>query len=79
MMFGERILEAVAREVGKDPLEVRKLNFYSTGSRNITPYHMEVEDFNLDKIVDELERSSSYWERRDKIKSFNKNNYNIRK
>ena len=27
-MIAERMVEAVARAVGKDPLEIRKLNFY---------------------------------------------------
>ena len=72
MMLGERMIEAVARHVGKDPLEVRKLNFYSSNNRNITPYNMVVEDFVLDKIVLELEKKASYWQRRKQIGEFNK-------
>ena len=45
MMIGERMLEAVARAVDKDPLEIRKLNFYAKNGRDKTPYHMKVEDF----------------------------------
>ena len=79
MMIGERIVEAVARAVGKDPLEVRKLNFYGKGERNTTPFHMEVEDFVLDEMVAELEETSNYQGRREEIKKFNSENPVIKK
>ena len=41
--------------VGKDPLEIRKLNFYdpmeAIGGRNVTPYHQKVEDNIIQRIV----------------------------
>jgi len=79
MMIGERAIEAVARAVGKDPLDVRKLNFYGGDERNVTPFHMEVEDFVLDELVEELEENSGYQRRRDEITKFNKANPVIKK
>jgi len=72
MMVGERMLEGVARAVGKDPLEVRKLNFYGDKGRDTTPYRMQVEDFVLPELIAELETSSDYWKRRKAITEFNK-------
>ena len=79
MMIGERMLEAVARAVDKDPLEIRKLNFYAKNGRDKTPYHMKVEDFILDELVLELEQKSRYWHRREQISASNKNNAVIKK
>ena len=44
MVAGERVIEEIAYALGKDPLEIRKLNFYGTDERNVTPYHQTVED-----------------------------------
>ncbi|XXK28534.1 xanthine dehydrogenase molybdopterin binding subunit [Arenicellales bacterium nBUS_45] len=74
MLAGERMIEAVARATGLDPLTVRKRNFYSPDNRNITPYHMTVEDFVLDDIVEALETSSDYWNRRELIQQENNKN-----
>ena len=37
--------------VGKDTLEIRKLNFYGTEDRNVTPYHQTVEDNIIHRVV----------------------------
>jgi len=71
MLAGERIVEGVARATGLDPLTVRKRNFYGGADRNITPYFMQIDDFVLDEIVEELEQSSHYWARRDAIRKAN--------
>ena len=71
-LAGERVIEAVARACGRDPLSVRKLNFYSEGdNRDLTPFHMKVEDFCLHELVGELETSSHYWARREAITAHN--------
>ena len=44
MVGAERVIEEIAFAVGKDPLEIRKRNFYGTSDRNVTPYHQTVED-----------------------------------
>ena len=71
ILAAERIIEAVARATGKDPLLVRKLNFYGPRERALTPYHQPVEDFVLDQIVAELEQTSQYWQRRQAINQAN--------
>src|SRR5690606_19879335 len=77
MVGAERVIEEVAFAVGKDPLEIRKLNFYDAigvaGERNLTPYHQKVEDNIIHRIVAELEESVSYARRRREIAAFNAN------
>ncbi len=56
----ENILDSIARRLGKDPLEVRRLNFYGKTERNVTPYRQTVTDNILDELVTELEATSDY-------------------
>ena len=79
MIGGERIIEEIAYALGRDPLEIRKANFYRGKSRNTTPYHQKVEDNIIGRLVEELETSSDYASRREEILSFNKNKQVIRK
>jgi xanthine dehydrogenase large subunit len=81
MLGGERIIEEIAYALGKDPLEIRKLNFYGDeeSGRNITPYHQKVEDNIIRRIVEELEASADYQARRRAIIDFNKSSRVIRK
>ena len=67
----EHILDAVARKVGKDPLDVRLANLYGVGERNVTPYGQTVTDNVLHPLIDELVRSSDYRARREAITAFN--------
>ena len=55
----ERLLHKVAVTLGKDPLEVRKANFYGTADRNVTPYHQTVEDNIIHRVVEELEHAKA--------------------
>jgi xanthine dehydrogenase large subunit len=73
MVGAERVIDEVAFAVGKDPLEIRKLNFYGVGERNVTPYHQTVEDNVLERIVGELEASCDYQRRRREIDAYNAN------
>ena len=72
----ERIMDEIAFALGKDPLDVRRVNFYAPASddtsRNVTPYHMQVEDCVIGDIVAELEKSSDYAARRRDIALWNK-------
>jgi xanthine dehydrogenase large subunit len=81
MLGAERIIEDIAYAVGKDPLEIRKLNFYGQpgSGRTTTPYHQEVEDNVIARVVEELEASSDYQARRQAILEFNENSPVIRK
>ena len=79
LIAGERIVEEIAYALGRDPLEIRKLNFYGGEGRNITPYHQKVEDNAIGRIVEELEASSDYAARRKAVIQFNRENGVIRK
>ncbi|WP_173932815.1 xanthine dehydrogenase molybdopterin binding subunit [Chelativorans sp. Marseille-P2723] len=71
MVGAERVIEEVAFALGKDPLEVRKKNFYGVTERNVTPYHQRVEDNIIHRLVAELEESAEYAARRLAIAEFN--------
>jgi len=67
----ERVIDEVAFALGRDPLEIRKRNFYGTTDRNVTPYHQTVEDNIIHRIVAELEAGADYAGRRKAIADFN--------
>ena len=67
----EHVVDEIARHLRIDPLTVRKRNFYGKRGRNITPYHMTVEDNVIAELVAELERESGYAARRKAVKAFN--------
>jgi xanthine dehydrogenase large subunit len=67
----EYILDSIARELGLDPLDVRKANFYGGPGRDTTPYGQPVEDNVILELVAELEADSDYRARRAAIATFN--------
>ena len=70
----ERVIDEIARHLGKDPTEVRRINFYphkDSGRLGATPYKMPVEDCIILDLFDELEASSDYAKRRAKIAAWN--------
>ncbi|MEQ8446083.1 MAG: xanthine dehydrogenase molybdopterin binding subunit [Pelagibacterium sp.] len=71
MVGCERWIEDIAYALGKDPLDIRKANFYGDTDRNLTPYHQTVTDNIVGRVVDELEASSDYRRRREQIIAFN--------
>ena len=78
MLAGERMIEEIAYKLGCDPLEIRKRNFYSEG-RDETPYHQQVNDNIIERLVDELELSSDYQLRRQSVLDFNQKRGVLRK
>jgi xanthine dehydrogenase large subunit len=68
----ERVIDDIARHLGKDPLDVRKANFYGTTDRNVTHYHQTIVDNVIHEIVGELEQSSDYRDRRQAIRAWNR-------
>ena len=54
----ERIVDHIAHKLGRDPLDVRRVNFYENG--HATPYHMTVEDSVIAPLVDQLRKTSDY-------------------
>ena len=75
----EYIIDNIARELGRDPLQVRKLNFYGRDERNVTPYGQTVRDNVIHELVHDLENSSDYRARREAVAHFNRENEVLRK
>ena len=71
MVAIEEVMDAIARHLGKDPLEVRKLNYYGKTERNVTHYHQTVEHNVIHEMTAELEESCEYAKRREEIRAFN--------
>ena len=75
----EYVLDEIARNLGRDPLDIRRLNFYGTQERNVTPYGQTIVDNVIGKLVDELEASSEYRARRADIASYNRSSPVLKK
>ncbi len=75
MLAIERVVEEIARDLGLDPLEVRRRNLYDPpgggSGRDVTHYGMKVEDNIAGALMEELARSARYAERRAGIDAFN--------
>ena len=71
MVAIEEIMDAVARQLGRDPLAVRKLNYYGKDERNVTHYYQTVEHNLMAEMTAELEASADYAGRREAIRAFN--------
>jgi len=67
----EMILDSLARQLGRDPLAVRRVNFYGTRERNVTPYGQVVEDNIVDEIVERLATQADYSARRAATAAYN--------
>ena len=71
----EHIIDCIARHVGKDPLDVRKANFYSPdNNRDVTHYGQKIEQHVIPNLVSRLESTSEYRRRRLEINQFNQDN-----
>jgi xanthine dehydrogenase large subunit len=75
----EYILDSIARHLGRDPLDVRRLNFYGGPGRDTTPYGQVVADNVIPELVAELEADSDYRARRVAIAAFNAQNPVLKK
>lgn len=74
-MFGiECVMDDIARTLKKDPLSIRRENFYGIDDRNVTQYQQKVDDNIIGDIVDDLVESSAYHRRSDEIRRFNAEN-----
>ena len=70
----ESVVDDIARFLKRDPLDVRRVNFYGPSSgteRNTTHYGMKVEDNIAPELVTRLEQTSEYRKRRREIEVFN--------
>ncbi|MDK3073988.1 xanthine dehydrogenase molybdopterin binding subunit [Sedimentitalea sp. JM2-8] len=91
----ERVIDHVAHDLGMDPVAVRRVNYYDaaaggpaprtprsiSGRRkdNLTPYGMEVGDFELHAMTDALLASCDYARRRADVADWNARHQTIRK
>ena len=66
----ERVMDAIAAHLGRDPLAVRRVNLYAPG-RDVTPYGMTVKDNIAPEIIAELTGSCRYEARRAAVAAFN--------
>ena len=67
----EVILDSIARRLGRDALDVRRVNYYGIDERNTTPYGQPVKDNVLHALTDALVTTSDYRARRVAIAAFN--------
>jgi xanthine dehydrogenase large subunit len=73
MLAIENIVEQIATATGLDALDVRKRNFYSaTDGRDTTHYGQRIEQHIIAPLVERLEASSAYHDRRLEIRAFNR-------
>ncbi|WP_386077733.1 xanthine dehydrogenase molybdopterin binding subunit [Vreelandella sp. F11] len=71
MMIIEAAMDDIARQIGEDPLTIRKRNFYRDG-REVTHYGQQVDQRQLlHTLVETLENDSEYWARRKAVSDFN--------
>ncbi len=71
MMVIEHIIDDIARSLGRDALDVRRVNLYGVGERNVTPYGQTVEDNILPELIEQLVHDSDYASRRAEIAAWN--------
>ena len=77
-MFGiETVIEEIAHKLGKDPLEVRRVNLYrdpalsgDAGSMT-TQYGQVIEDWVGDQVIDQVALEAGYAARREAVAQFN--------
>ncbi|MBL4831486.1 MAG: xanthine dehydrogenase molybdopterin binding subunit [Aliivibrio sp.] len=79
MMTIEHIMDEIAGYLKKDPLEVRKTNYYGEEGRDVTHYYQKVEDNFIHDITHQLEESSDYHARRKAIAEFNQSSPILKK
>jgi len=80
-MFGiETIIEQIANDIGKDPLDVRMLNIYQDPAVSgnpatmVTQYGQTIADWVGDKVIAQVASEAKYRERRESVNAFNKVN-----
>ena len=79
MLGIERVIDAIAWQLGKDPLSVRLANLYGLKQRNVTPYGMVVRDNVIKELIADLLVTSDYERRRRQIDRFNRDSPVIRR
>ncbi|MGJ8681714.1 xanthine dehydrogenase molybdopterin binding subunit [Paraglaciecola sp.] len=78
MMAIEALMDEIACQLGKDPLDIRKTNLYQA-DRTQTHYGQDVEQQVLPELIEQLETSADYRSRRKQIQTFNQKNTYVKK
>jgi len=68
----EYVLDEIARNLGRDALDIRCLNFYGKDERNVTPFGQTIVDNVIPELVAELEAGSDYRARRALVADYNR-------
>ncbi|MDW4500406.1 xanthine dehydrogenase molybdopterin binding subunit [Sulfitobacter sp. D35] len=79
MLGVERVMDHVAAHLGRDPLEVRRANYYAKDGTQSTPYGQPVEDFILHEMTETLAKTSDYAARREAVAKWNAENDVLKK
>lgn len=83
MIAMEIVIDDIARHLGKEPQDIRKINLYdpmgAVKDRSLTPYHMTVEDNIMPDIFAQLEASGDYARRVNEIRAFNQKSRILKK
>ncbi len=72
MLGIEMVLDDIAYQLRRDPLDVRLANLYGVKNRNLTAYGSQVEGNVLPQIVTQLAQTSDYRARRAAIREWNR-------
>ena len=75
----EYVIDEIARNLGRDPLDIRRLNFYGKEERNQTPYGQVIVDNVIEELTAELEQTSAYRARRAAVEAFNRSSPVLKK
>jgi len=67
----ESAIEKIAAHLGKDPLEIRKLNAYHNG--DVAPYGQKIKEASAAGILDQAASDSNYEKLKASVASFNQN------
>ncbi len=85
-MFGiETVIAEIADLLGKDELDVRRLNLYQspafsgTSQTMTTQYNQLIEDWVGDQVIDQVAVQSGYAERRKAVEAFNASHQRIKR
>jgi xanthine dehydrogenase large subunit len=79
MIMTEMIIDEIAAYLRRDPLAIRRCNFYGEEERNVTPYGQVVLGNRTVPIVDELVKTADYHERCGRIAQWNATHPHIRR
>ena len=79
MLGIEAVMDAIARHLGRDPLDVRRANLYGGPGRDVTPYGQRVTDNVAPEIIKALANETDYAARRAAVQEFNARSSWLRK